>query len=149
MAQRTDLTWPETHMSFRPESKRGNTNLPEPSNIAGDKPRYALIIMGRRFPYQTTVVPFSRCTRIAPQGDPMLPIAKEPEFGIGIYGCSWHDGQLVCKRRSEVCWKEGWSVKVKILEVGENGAKAVEWRPFGWATRAKTSKRVGFQTWQQ
>jgi hypothetical protein len=53
----------------------------------------------------------------------MLPIAKEPEFGIGIYGCSWHDGQLVCKRQSEVCWKEGWSVKVKILEVGENGAK--------------------------
>jgi hypothetical protein len=45
-----------------------------------------------------------------------------------------------------VCWKEVWSVKAKILEVGEIGAAAVEWRPFGWA---KTSKRVGFQTWQQ
>jgi hypothetical protein len=76
----------------------------------------------------------------------MLPIAKEPEFGIGIYRCSWHDGQLACKWRSEVCWKERWSVEVKILEVGENVAEAVEWRPFSWA---KTSKRVGFQTWQQ
>ena len=61
-AQQSNLTWPETYISFRPELMWGNTDLPEPSNIAGDIARNASIIVRRRLPNQTAVVPFSRCT---------------------------------------------------------------------------------------